>query len=74
MLDGDMFGAMKKESGVQMAKIKITKSKEIKKFYNHNVGDSIPQRQSLPNDGEGFRVGLMRKINKVIRDAKKDQG
>lgn len=72
LLDGDMLGNLKKSSTVQTVKLKITKSKEIKKFFNHNTGDTIPKRQALPNEGEGFRSGIMKKINKVIRDAKKN--
>lgn len=72
VLEGDMLGNLTKSSGVQTVKLKITKSKEIKKFYNHNTGDTIPKRQALPNEGESFRSGIMKKINKVIRDAKKN--
>lgn len=72
VLNGDMMGNLKRSNGVQSVKLKITKSKEIKKFYNHNTGDKLPKRQALPNEGEGFRTGIMKKINKVIRDAKKN--
>jgi len=71
VLDGDMLGNLKKQSGVQSVKLKITRSKEIKKFFNHNTGDTLPKRQVLPNEGESFRSGIMKKINKVIRDARK---
>ena len=70
--DGDMLGNLRKSSGVQSVKLKISKAKEIKKFYNHNTGDTLPKRQSLPNEGEAFRSGIMKKINKVIKDAKKN--
>lgn len=72
LLDGDMLGNLQKSSAVQTVKLKITKSKQIKKFYNHNTGDTVPKRQALPNQGEAFRSGIMKKINKVIRDAKKE--
>jgi hypothetical protein len=73
LLNGDMLGSLKKSSTVQTVKLKITKAKEIKKFYNHNFGDTVPKRQALPNKGEGFRSGIMKKINKVISDARKNQ-
>jgi len=71
LLEGDMLGNLTKSSAVQSVKLKITKSKEIKKFFNHNTGDTLPKRQALPNKGESFRSGIMKKINKVIRDGKK---
>lgn len=71
VFDGDMLGNFTKSNGVESIKLKITKAKQIKKFYNHNFGDTLPQRQALPFEGESFRPGIMRKINKAIRDAKK---
>lgn len=71
VFEGDMLGNFKQSSTVQTVTLKITKPKEILKFHNHNTGDTLPQRQVLPNEGEAFRSGIMKKINKVIRDAKK---
>ena len=71
VLNGDMLGNLKQQSAVQTVKLKITKPKEIKKFFNHNTGDTLPKRQALPNEGESFRPGIMRKINKIINEAKK---
>ena len=71
LFDGDMLGNLRKSSAIQTVKLQITKAKEIKKFYNHNTGDTLPKRQVLPNEGESFRKGIMEKVNKAIAKGKR---
>lgn len=54
--------------------IKLTDSLEKKKAYNHNVGDTLPRRQWLPNDeaGESFKRTIISKVKEVISDASED--
>jgi hypothetical protein len=54
--------------------IKLTDSLEKKKAYNHNVGDTLPKRQWLPNDeaGESFKRSIISKVKEVIQDASED--
>lgn len=54
--------------------IKLTNSTEKKKAYNHNIGDTLPQRQWLPNDeqGETFKRTITKKIKDIINDASDD--
>ena len=72
VLNGDMLGNLTKSSAVQSIKLQITKAKEIKKFFNHNTGDTLPQRQALPNKGESFRKGIMEKVNKALENGKRE--
>jgi len=71
-LTGAMFEMLKEQGAVQSIRIKVEDETQIKKFYNHNAGDTLPQRQVLPNTGEAFRSGIMKSINKLIRDGKKE--
>lgn len=62
-----------KENGVELA---ITNSKEKKKAYNHNVGDTLPERPFLPDDSargakKKFAPAIERAIKEII-DANKD--
>ena len=70
VLNGDMLGDFKQTSSVQTIKLEIKKKLEKKKFYNHNVGDTLPKRQALPNEGEAFRKGIMEKVNNAIARGK----
>lgn len=50
--------------------LKITDSTEKKKAFNHNKGDTLPQRQWLPDDSgnEKFKRGIIKKIKDIIKD------
>lgn len=47
----NMLPALKVRNTQKGIKLEITSNKEIPKAYNHNVGDTLPQRQFLPDDG-----------------------
>jgi hypothetical protein len=55
------------EDGV---KIEITDSSQIPKASNHLLGDTLPQRQFLPDDsfGQQFRSGIMSEVKAMIRN------
>jgi hypothetical protein len=70
ILDGDMLSGLQNNNGVESVVLKITASKQKKKAFNHITGDTLPKRQFLPNEGEAFRSGIMKEINKIIKDMK----
>jgi len=69
-LTSAMLGSLKVENSTKGLRVLITNSIEKKKAFNHNVGDTLPLRQFIPNDAleETFRPGIIRKINSVIDD------
>tara|TARA_R110002096_G_scaffold178455_3_gene355423 strand:- start:429 stop:863 length:435 start_codon:yes stop_codon:yes gene_type:complete len=71
---GNMFGNFKVESLMSKVRIKITKTKEKLKSYNHNTGDTLPVRKFLPDDTneEKFKPAIMKKVMGIIDDASKD--
>jgi hypothetical protein len=86
-------GSLMKSLNASISGNKITwghigaEAKEKKKSFNHNVGDSLPRRAYLPDDGDGevnysdadgrrrdtFRKGILEKIEKVLDKYKKDE-
>ena len=36
------------------------------KAFNHNTGDTLPQRQFIPNDNQNFKKSIMNKVNVEI--------
>jgi hypothetical protein len=49
-------------------KIGIFAKKQTPKAYNHNVGDTLPQRQFIPESDQVFKKDIMRGIDEVIAD------
>lgn len=73
-LTDSMLGDLKFTSTKKGVELKITDSEQKKKSYNHNVGDTLPTRQFLPNDAnnETFKRPIMKKIKDIIKDASED--
>lgn len=46
-----MLPSLKVRNTTDGIKLEVTNKKEILKAYNHNTGDTLPQRQFLPDDG-----------------------
>jgi hypothetical protein len=36
--------------------------------FNHNTGDTVPQRQIIPDENQQFKRTIMSKVNEVIED------
>lgn len=53
-----------KKSEVELA---ITDSLQKKKAYNHNVGDTLPRRQFIPDDNGKFKRDIINAANKSIK-------
>lgn len=43
----------------------IFDSDQVEKARNHNEGDTLPQRQFIPNEGEKFKQPIMRGIKDI---------
>lgn len=70
-LTGDMLGSLTLENTANKVTLKITDPTQKKKAFNHNVGDTLPARQFLPDDlkGEKFKRSITKRIKDIINDA-----
>ena len=50
--------------------IAITNSVQKKKAFNFNTGDTLPERQFLPETGQNFRPSIVNGIKRIIKDIK----
>jgi hypothetical protein len=41
---------------------------EAPKAYNHQVGDTLPVRQFIPNEGELLKAEILRGVGRIIED------
>lgn len=69
-LKGDMLSALGFDNTATKVTFKITDTKQKKKAYNHNVGDTLPVRQFIPDDfkGETFKRSITKRIKEIIED------
>lgn len=73
-LTGSMLGNLGFDAFKNKIVFKITDPEQKLKAFNHNVGDTLPQRQFLPNDDndETFKKGIITVVNRIIKDASED--
>lgn len=41
--------------------------------YNHNEGDTLPQRRFIPSEEEDFKRGIMRRVESAIDEIRKEK-
>lgn len=71
-LNGSMFDAMTfvtTDSGVEVG---IFDSEEAPKAYNHNVGDTLPKRQFIPQPDQKFVGFIDKEVKRIVKDLVKD--
>lgn len=63
--EGDLRSAIvsKNRKGDEI-EVGVFKSSELKKAYNHNIGDTLPVRQFIPDVDQNFK-------NKIVEPAKR---
>ena len=71
-LFGDLDEAMEIDADINSFTISI-RDDNTEKAYNHNVGDTLPKRQFIPDDsrGETFKRSVVKKIKEQISKYKK---
>ena len=42
------------------------------KAFNHNTGDTLPKRQSIPRPSEKFRPGIRKEMDAIINEVLRD--
>jgi len=71
-LNGELLESLDVEADDDSFTISVTGSDEnIKKAYNHNVGDTLPKRQFIPNDNQTFKGEVVKAIKDAIKKYKK---
>lgn len=48
-------------------------TKEKLKSFNHNTGDTLPQRRFIPSANQKFKKPIMDKVNAAIKEIKKEE-
>lgn len=73
-LNGDMLDALtfKTNANSGTVKVGIFKKSEAIKAYNHNVGDTLPKRQFIPDEKQNFKEEIRRGIRRIIDDYGQD--
>ena len=74
-LKGDMLDSVKVKADKKGFELKVTDKLQKKKAYNHNVGDTLPKRQWLPNDEakQTFKKRILEGLRKRLGKFK-DEG
>ena len=77
------FGALGKvigerilgSGGGSVPYIKGIKSASVEnlKSFNHNTGDTVPQRQFIPKPKEDFKQSIQKKVNEAIKEVKESE-
>lgn len=70
-LFGDLDESLEVDADDNSFTISVQGNENILKSYNHNVGDTLPKRQFLPNEGETFKRNVVAKIKEQIAKYKK---
>jgi len=52
----------------------IFEEDEIPKAYNHNVGDTLPKRQFLPEEEETFKAEIIRGVGRILSEYLEEDG
>lgn len=73
-LSDDMLNSIQINPSTSGVEIKIADTLQKKKAYNHNKGDTLPQRQWLPDDelDETFKATIIKRVKDTIKDASED--
>lgn len=67
-LNGDMLNALTFEPDYENGTVKVGIFDETQaiKAYNHNVGDTLPQRQFIPTEDELLKAEILRGVKRII--------
>lgn len=72
--DGDMRAAITfaelNGDAIEVGIFKSAKTIEKLKSFNHNTGDTLPERRFIPDKSKGFKRSIMKKVDEAIRDIK----
>jgi hypothetical protein len=67
-LTGSMLDSLTYRISGNSVEVGVFDSDEAPKAYNHNVGDTLPQRQFIPMESQKFKSEIMAGIDEVIEE------
>jgi hypothetical protein len=69
-LNGDMLDSLQFFTDVDNGAITIGifNEDQVPKSYNHNVGDTLPQRQFIPDDDQEFKKEILRGVDRIVEE------
>jgi hypothetical protein len=67
-LHGDMLNALTFKVKGSKVIIGIFDEDQAIKSYNHNVGDTLPKRQFIPDESQTFKPDIMRNVEKILEE------
>lgn len=67
-LTGSMLDSLTYRIRGNSVEVGVFDSDEAPKAYNHNVGDTLPQRQFIPLENQEFKGEIMAGIDEVIEE------
>jgi len=70
-LFGDLDESLEVDADDNSFTISVKGRENTLKAYNHNVGDTLPKRQFLPDEGQKFKRNVVAKIKEQIAKYKK---
>lgn len=65
-LEGDMLNSVTSKNTADGIEVGVFKQSEVPKAFNHNTGDTLPQRQFIPEEKEGFKRDIQSGIDRII--------
>jgi hypothetical protein len=73
-LNGDMLNALTFKTNAATGKVTvgIFDNDQAIKSYNHNVGDTLPKRQFIPDEDQLLKAEIIRGVKRIIQDYLED--
>lgn len=67
-LNGDMLNALTFKTNAYTGKVTvgIFDDEQAIKSYNHNVGDTLPQRQFIPDEDQLLKAEIIRGVKRIL--------
>lgn len=73
ILSGDMLSSFEDSSeSKNVLKIKVSEGKETLKSYNHNVGDTLPERRYFGFNDESALRSILSQVNRMKEETGKE--
>jgi len=68
-LNGDMLNALTFKTNAATGKVTvgIFDNDQAIKSYNHNVGDTLPQRQFIPGEDQLLKAEIIRGVKRILQ-------
>lgn len=71
-LNGDMLNSLVSRVTDKGVEVGIFDSSQTPKAFNHNTGDTLPQRQFIPSARQKFDADIMAGVNEIVQSRVSD--